>query len=152
MTDNLDPLFDAILRTFRSELSKVEQRIATLEKAPARDGRDGLPGRDGKDGEPGKDGRDGSDGLSFDDLSATFDGERTITLSAMRGERQKSWTWTIPVPLYRGVFQPETVYTTGDCVTFDGSVWVARTTPASKPGTAGSGWQLAVKRGQDGKR
>lgn len=53
---------------------------------------------------------------------------------------------------YRGVwpaasFEP---YRKGAFVTHDGSLWIARTETRSKPGTADD-WQLAVKRGADGK-
>lgn len=53
---------------------------------------------------------------------------------------------------YRGVWQPSAFdpYARGSAVTFDGSLWVARTETRAKPGT-GDDWQLAVKRGHDGK-
>jgi hypothetical protein len=62
------------------------------EGAPGRDGMSvhgpqGLPGEKGLDGINGKDGRDGidgKDGLGFDDMTAEFDGERTVTACMRR--------------------------------------------------------------------
>ncbi len=40
----------------------------------------------------------------------------------------------------------------GDQVTRDGSQWtLMQSEPKAMPGTEGSGWQLSVKRGQDGR-
>lgn len=151
MTD-LDGLLDAIVGTMRAELARVDGRLAALERAAPRDGRDGLPGRDGKDGAAGAAGRDGLDGVGFDDWSCEYDGARGLTLSARVGDREKRFTFALPVPLYQGVFKADQGYERGDCVTHDGAIWIARSAPTSKPGTVGSGWQLAVKRAQDGKR
>lgn len=153
MTD-LDGLLDAIVGTMRAELARVDSRLVALERSAPRDGRDGLPGRDGKDGDPGAPGaagRDGLDGVGFDDWSCEYDGARGLTLSARVGDREKRFTFALPVPLYQGVYKAEQGYQLGDCVTHDGAVWIARSAPGGKPGTVGSGWQLAVKRG-DAKR
>jgi hypothetical protein len=96
-------------------------------------GRDGAAGKDGEPGAPGRDGRDGIDGVGFDDLSAEYDGERTITLRAARGDNVKEWSWQMPVVIDRGVYRDGTQYEKGDATTF------------------GDGWRLAVKRGRDGK-
>ena len=48
-------------------------------------GRDGAPG---KDGECGKDGRDG---LSIEDLSAEFDGERTLILRLLEATSSRKF-------------------------------------------------------------
>jgi len=52
---------------------------------------------------------------------------------------------------YRGVFEADTKYRTGDAVTYDGSMWFARRDTTSRPGTDDS-WTLAVKKGRDGRR
>ncbi|NBQ42792.1 MAG: hypothetical protein EBU23_09835 [Mycobacteriaceae bacterium] len=152
MSEQIDHLLDAIVQTMRAELARVDSRLVALERSAPRDGRDGLPGRDGKDGISGAAGRDGQDGVSFDDWSVDYDGERAFTVSAKAGDREKRFTFALPVPLYQGVFKADQGYERGDCVTHDGAIWIARSAPISKPGTVGSGWQLAVKRGQDGKR
>jgi hypothetical protein len=52
---------------------------------------------------------------------------------------------------YQGTWKAEQRYSKGAMVTFDGSVWVARSASmAVRPGT-GPTWQLCVKRGRDGK-
>ena len=130
-----------------------------MDGAPGRDGRDGAigaPGRDGErgekgiDGTHGKDGRDGIDGLGFDDLSADFDGQRTVTLRFQQGDRVKTFPINLQTPIYRDVFAEGASYDAGDMVTWGGSVWIAKETTTDKPGTT-KAWQLAVKRGRDGK-
>ena len=39
-------------------------------------------------------------------------------------------------------------YEPGNCVTFDGSLWICVAATKGKPGPS-AGWRLAVKRGQD---
>lgn len=53
---------------------------------------------------------------------------------------------------YKGTWQPSAFdpYERGAAVTFDGSLWLARTTTRTKPG-ASEDWQMIVKRGRDGK-
>ena len=56
-----------------------------------------------------------------------------------------------PTMRYYGVWKGDVAYEVGDVVTHDGSAWVARSANTStKPSTTGD-WQLAVKRGHDGK-
>jgi hypothetical protein len=53
---------------------------------------------------------------------------------------------------YLGVWRPDQPYARGDCVTRQGSLFVcrARTEPGDVPGQSDA-WQLAAKRGRDGK-
>jgi hypothetical protein len=53
---------------------------------------------------------------------------------------------------YAGVWKAETSYSEGAAVTQDGSCWIAKTftLPGQKPGDCDA-WQLAVKRGKDGR-
>lgn len=127
---------------------------------PGRDGRDGAmgpqgeKGLDGKDGRDGRDGVDGQDGLGFDDLSVEHDGERGFTFKFARGERVKTFAFTLPVVIYRGVWEDGRTYEKGDSVTYGGSQWIAKEATASKPGApdaSSRAWQLAVKKGTDGK-
>ena len=135
---------------FSDQVSKLSERIGKLEAIEVKDGRDGLPGRDGQPGKDGEPGRDGADGFGFDDMEATFDGERSFTLRFTQGERVKEFTFKTAFMLYRGVFQPGHEYDRGDSVTLDGSCWVALKDTSAKPGDDDS-WQLAVKRGRNGR-
>lgn len=101
----------------------------------------------GKDGDPGE---DGTDGLGFDDLEASYDGEKTVTLKFAQGERVKEFAFVLPVVIDRGVYKAGETYTAGDGVTFGGSFWIAQKNTETKP-EAGDDWRLAVKRGRDGK-
>jgi len=59
-----------------------------------------------------------------------------------------------PTMKYEGVWDPERVYTVGDFVTDDGSLWhCSDACVGVRPGNPGSSqaWRLAVKRGRDGK-
>lgn len=104
----------------------------------------------GENGKDGADGRDGVDGLGFDDLSAEYDGERTVTLKMKRGEQVKEFAFEMPVVIDRGVYREGEAYAKGDAVTWAGSVWIAQKATDQKP-DSGDGWRLAVKRGRDGK-
>lgn len=94
--------------------------------------------------------RDGVDGLGFDDMEATFDGTKTVTLSFKQGERVKAFDFVLPIMVYRGVFKEGDKYTTGDTVTWGGSLWHCGEDTSDKPETT-KAWTLAAKRGRDGK-
>jgi collagen type III alpha len=115
--------------------------------APGRDGRDG---KDGRDGERGAAGKDGADGLGFDDLQVEQDGERSFTITFMRGGERKSFPLRLPTVVDRGVWR-ERAYEPGDGVTWRGSFWIAQKETSAKPDEASTDWRLAVKRGRDGK-
>jgi len=120
-----------------------------------RDGRDGLAGIQGEKGLDGKDGRDGvngKDGLGFDDMTEEFDGERTITRRYVNGDRVKEFQHKFSVVLYRGVFEEGKSYEQGDSVTWGGAMYVAKRATSMKPAELGANdWQLAVRRGRDGR-
>lgn len=121
---------------------------------PARDGRDGLPGVPGMPGEKGMDGtngKDGADGLGFDDLAVLHDGERGFTFQFTRGDRVKSYLFTMPIDIYRGVYVDGRTYERGDGVTWGGSEWHCNDATTAKPGDGSKSWTLKVKRGRDGK-
>lgn len=95
---------------------------------------------------------DGRDGLSIEDLSIEYDGERTMTLVFSRGERRKEIPVTFPAMIYRGVFETGRSYARGDTVTRNGSMYhcnVAAT--AAQPGDGSADWTLTVKHGRDGR-
>ena len=96
----------------------------------------------GKDAE----GRDGKDGLGFEDM--TFE-EKDGRLYAVfrRGDIVKEAR--LPGISYRGVWKSGE-YLTGDSVTFGACQWIATADTDEKPGE-GKSWQLAVRKGRDGK-
>jgi hypothetical protein len=54
--------------------------------------------------------------------------------------------------LYRGVWSAEAAYDANDGVSHGGSLWVALTSSRGlTPGQTSGAWQLAVKRGRDGR-
>jgi integrin beta 3 len=120
---------------------------------PGQQGVRGLQGEQGlagRDGQPGVPGRDGKDGLGFDDLDVEYDGTRTFTFRMVRGEREKAFSFTLPIVIDQGVWREQS-YVKGDGVTWRGSFWIAQQDTTSKPDEASSDWRLAVKRGRDGK-
>jgi collagen type III alpha len=134
-----------------------------MDGASGRDGRDGVPGAPGAMGEKGLDGRDGrdgidgNDGLGFDDLTAAYDGERTVTLKWQQGDRVKTFDFVMPIPLFTGTYDASKAYERGDCVMWGGSMWVAKESARSiAPDTDAPSskrvWGLAVMRGRQGKQ
>jgi integrin beta 3 len=103
-----------------------------------------------KDGKDGRDGIDGRDGLGFDDFEVQYDGKRSFTLVFTQADRQKEFTFKVPVLLECGVHKQGATYERGDGVTFQGSYWIAQRETTAKPGEDDS-WRLAVKKGRDGK-
>lgn len=58
----------------------------------------------------------------------------------------------IPVPLYKGIWKEDEAYQRGDTTTRDGSTWILMSDQQKgRPGDEGSGWQLSVKRGTNGR-
>jgi integrin beta 3 len=137
-------------------ITTTDGKALDLGAVVGRDGVDGAKGVDGQNGQPGEPGRDGApgkdgqDGVGFDDLTAEYDGERTITLKFVRGDRVKSFAFDVPVVLDRGVYREGSEYKAGDAVTWAGSVWIAQRDTKAKP-DAGDDWRLSVKRGRDGR-
>lgn len=59
-------------------------------------------------------------------------------------------TFAVPALIYRDQYIPETAYKAGDCVTWGGSMWVARAETTEAPGRSND-WRLSAKKGNDGK-
>lgn len=120
----------------------LRERLAGLEARPP------VPGPAGA---PGADGRDGVDGLSLADFDLTFDGVRTFTASLGTGDRRQERTITLPIPVWRGIYQAGQVYERGDLVTVGGSMWHCQADrgTTTRPETADGApfWRLCVKRG-----
>jgi len=146
----VDSLVPALQRLLAGDLLEVKGRLAALEAtAQGRDGRDGQAGRDGT---PGTNGKDGLDGLSFGDLTVEHDGERLVTVKAVRGDQVRTLgVVSFPVAIYRGVWLEGKTYEPGDSVTHGGSEWHCFTATTTKPGDGSKAWTLKVKRGRDGK-
>lgn len=135
--------------------------------APGPAGKDGIDGLVGKDGAPGRDGRDASDltvlrgmvpEVVLPAVSAalssmkigTGDGGRTLQLSFSIGEEVVVHDVKTAMILDQGVWK-EGQFEQGDGVSWDGSFWIAQRGTSTKPGTPGSDWRMAIKRGQNGK-
>lgn len=134
-------------------IDKSGSLVLTLSNGEVRNvglvtGKDGVPGEPGKDGVPGT---DGAPGLGFDDLDVIYDGLRNFTFRMKRAEAVKDWSFNVPFPLYARAWKDGNEYKEGDLATWDGSLWHCDIDGPGKPGTAGGGWTLALKRGQDGR-
>lgn len=104
-----------------------------------------------KDGVNGVDGKDGIDGLGFDDLTVEHDGERGFKFMFTKGDRVKSFDFSVPVVLDRGFYREGDAFEKGDGVTFGGSYWISQTFTRTKPEIGNADWRLAVKKGRDAK-
>jgi hypothetical protein len=104
----------------------------------------------GEKGVPGKDGQNGRDG-SLEQLRASYDGERTLTLTFKDGRPIEGGVIVLPIPIDRGVWS-ERAYDLGDVVTWDGAAWIAKEPTTDKPAYAKGAWRLAVKQGRPGKQ
>lgn len=115
-----------------------------------KDGRDGEDGEDGADGPPGEPGKDGKDGFNLADFDANVSEDgRTIEMAFADDTQKFVVEMKFPVPIYRGVFKEGEEYEAGDMATWGGSLWHCKEPTIEKP-DAGP-WQLAVKKGRDGK-
>lgn len=75
-----------------------------------------------------------------------------LLLSFTHGERTVQRKVPLGVGIeYRGVYDREEDYETGNFVTHKGSMWYAQQKPTGEPGKDHDGWKLAVKCGRDGK-
>jgi integrin beta 3 len=147
----VDAIASAVVLVIKAALAPLAARLAACEARELIPGPAGADGKDGRDGAPGE---RGADGLGFEDMSASFDGARTLTLTFARGEHVKA----IPVelaglPRICGTFEPGAVYQPGDIVTHGGSAWRC-CAPTSTPPIDNNGdvWRIFVRRGRDGKR
>lgn len=100
-----------------------------------------------------KDGKDGRDGVGFDDLRVyqRDDDERKVMLCFERGEVKKEFQLYFGYPLYQDIWC-DGQYRRNDCVTLEGSVFMATQATTTKPGMPGCDWKLIVKRGREGER
>jgi len=126
--------------------------------ADGRDGKDGAAGLNGKDGADGRDGKDGAAGLNGKDgtlegLRVEWVDERTLRFVRADGSVMPGSERTIPLVLYRGIYDAAQTYVPGDQVTCSGSMWIAKAATTQRPDEDGAGardWQLCAKRGPVG--
>lgn len=141
-TDTRTDDMGARVMTLEAMVGTLRERLAVLEtRAP-------IPGPPGLDGAAG---RDGQDGLGFEDFSAEYDGDRTVTLHFSRGTVTKAFPFVLPIPRYVGVFSGAQTYRVGEIVTWGGSTWHCQQPTSAKPDDASPAWRLMVKRGRDGR-
>lgn len=98
-----------------------------------------------------KDGKDGRDAMGIDDLTFIDEGHGFITWQFRSGELLRSFTIRM-APDYCGVWKEGSTHRRGDFVTWASSVWHCNAKETTqKPGNGSADWQLAVKRGEDGR-
>src|SRR5215510_10212518 len=98
----------AAVTDLQKDVAAMRERVAVAEVRP---------------GPAGPAGANGADGFGFDDLSVTYDGDRTLTLTFQRGDQRKAFPLTLPFLHYQGVYQDGKMYAPGDVVTHAGSAW-----------------------------
>lgn len=182
---DLDRFSATVAGVIKSAISGLEQRVLQLEQREVKDGKDGgvgpvgpagpqgPQGEKGEDGAPGKDGEDGEIGLrgpqgekgadgapgrdgTLENIQASYDGERTLTFTFKDGTPIEGGTLRLPIVIYRGLFDAQKDYETGDCVTWGGSMWIAKRelqgiAPDDSSVVAKAAWALSVMRGRQGK-
>jgi hypothetical protein len=133
-------------------LNKDGELVVTLTNGEVRAlGR--VVGAVGPTGPAGRDGMDGRDGFGFDDLQMTYDGAREFTFSFVKGEQVKAFSFSVPVMLFKGVYDEAKTYDAADVVQFGGHMYSAKRSTRMKPAEVGDNdWQLVVRRGRDGKQ
>lgn len=99
---------------------------------------------------------------SSDDWSLVVDGIKGVAIGSTEDEFKFVLTTSggstvehsVPVDslVYKGVYDPAVEYRKNTAVTYGGSLWISKSASVgTQPGSSGGVWQLAVKRGSDGK-
>lgn len=94
------------------------------------------------------------EGIAEESETLCEDGRTLVRRTLYSSGRTFERSITMATVLDKGVYKTDVQYAPGDAVTWAGSVWIAQrrddiALPYGKPGTAGSGWRLAVKAGRD---
>ena len=96
------------------------------------------------------------EGIAHESEELSPDGRTLVRRTIYSSGREFQREFRFSTVLDRGVYKAEHAYAPGDAVTWAGSIWIAQQVEADrgppvygKPGTAGSGWRLAVKAGRD---
>lgn len=105
-------------------------------------------------GEPVKLGKvvgdDGRNGLSFETASGEYDAERGFVITLGAGERRAELV--LPYMVHRGFWREGLGTKSGQSVTHDGALWIAKRDNASKPCLENTeDWILGARKGRDGK-
>lgn len=126
---------------------------------PGQQGERGDKGDRGDIGPVGPQGEKGMDGVTAtitlgwaDAISMQYEPEKRALV--VKFPNELSAELPVDTPRYREVWKEGERYVAGDCVTWGGSMWIARTETTAKPGLptdSSRAWVLAVKRGGDGK-
>lgn len=130
----------ADVAALRAHIEELRAQVKAM--PPARDGRDGLPGVPGAPGEKGEPGKDAVITVEEIQNAVEYDGARSLKFFGRE--------FTLPVPIYRGIYERGAEYSAHDMVTWGGSMWMCteKTTDAPRDG-AGGAWKLVVKKGRD---
>jgi integrin beta 3 len=131
--------------------------VAGAAGAAGERGDPGLAGKDGRDGRDGLPGLNGKDGFGFDTMEKA-ETETQYGIKFVCGSEVKEFLFDKPQPLpsptladwYKGVWRDGSSYKRGDCVSLQGSLFLAKADTSSRPATSPE-WQLMVKRGDKGK-
>lgn len=95
-------------------------------------------------------GEDGKDGISFETVSGEYEVERGFVLRVGHGERVKELV--LPYMVNRGFWTAGVKTLAGQNITHDGALWIAKRDTCAEPTLANSAdWQLAARKGRDGK-
>lgn len=94
-------------------------------------------------------GKDGLDGLSFESVSGQYDSERGFVLQLTAGDRKAEFV--LPYMVHRGFWREGLGTKSGQSITHDGALWIAKRDNASKPCLENKDdWILAARKGRDG--
>lgn len=159
--DPVEITHEDISKAMRQDPALLQDVVTEHLKAnPPKDGKDGiglsgfLVNRDGRligtttDGKVHDLGQViGKDGTSWEGAEIDFDGEKTFTFRAKDGIEKKVKT---AIPCDRGYWRDGMSVEKGDCVTHDGSLWIARQETSERPGYKKESWRLAARKGKDG--
>jgi integrin beta 3 len=126
-----------------ARINEISVKASALIPRPAdgRDGRDGVQGNSGKDGTPGLDGKDG---MSIEDIDVTLTDSKTLIVTLDNGVKKVKKEIKLPYVKHVGTYKYGQSYLEGDCVTYGGSMFIAKKDTSSKPGEGGD-FQLSVK-------
>lgn len=104
-------------------------------------------------GKDGGNGRDGADGLSMADVARTYDGDTHEVVERWSvGGVQKELRYPAGGISPGGFWKEGTVARAAQAFTHDGHLWVAKRETRAKPSLeAKDDWQLAARKGRDGK-
>ncbi|HGM7334965.1 TPA: hypothetical protein ACKQCJ_001283 [Stenotrophomonas maltophilia] len=95
-------------------------------------------------------GEDGQDGLSFETASGDYDAERGFVITLGAGDRRKEFV--LPYMVHRGFWREGLGVKSGESITHDGALWIAKRSNASKPCLENDqDWALGARKGRDGK-